>query len=400
MKAVILAGGNGSRLDKYGYKNTGIPKPLLPVGGRPLVSLIVEQLAYQGFDDIVISTGFMANKIEEYFRDENNFPTGVAITFSYQEELLGTAGPVSIVHGINEPFLVINGDLLTDINFSQMMDFHKSNGGILTLATFKQEFDIRGEIVTRGDEVIQYKEEKMIQDGSASVWIADPRILKYMKIGEFLNLDELVNSLVGKERVMAFKTESKVFDIGLDRDYEEAREYFEKDKKRFLESEGKYKILFVCKFNRYRSNVALALFNKYNKNSNIVAKASGVVQGPPVLEKMQRVAGEFGVSLERKPKNLTEYDYSWADLVITIGKDLDKGTFEYIAGRPRKVISWELADVEQFDLDYYGETRKLTEEIEERVKSLLKDLDNNLNIGESLNFENVDKEERVKASFR
>ena len=375
MKAIILAGGNGSRLKRYGYERTRVPKPMLEIGGKPLISLIVEQLAYHGFDDIVISTGFMANKIEEYFKDENNFPTGVAISFSYQTELLGTAGPISIIPELDEPFLVINGDMLTDIDFSGMMKFHKSSGGIMTLATFKQEFDIRGEIVTREDNVIRYKEEKMIQDGSASVWICDPRIFKYMRRGEFLNLDDLINSLIGRERVMAFKTQNVVFDIGLDRDYEEANEYFEKNRGKFLEGEGKYKILFVCKFNRYRSNVALALFNKHNRNPNVIAKASGVVQGPPVLEKMKRVASEFGVSLERKPKHLTEYDYSWADLVITIGKDLDKGTFERIAGRPRKVISWELADVEQFDLDYYGQTMKLTAEIEARVKNLLKDLE-------------------------
>ena len=190
-------------------------------------------------------------------------------------------------------------------------------------------------------------------------------------------LYELRQNTSGRERVMAFKTQSIVFDIGLDRDYEDAGEYFEKNKRKFLESGGKYKILFVCKFNRYRSNVALALFNKYNKNQNVIAKASGVVQGPPVLEKMERVANEFGVSLNKKPKHLTEYDYSWADLVVTIGNDLPSIVFEHISGRPRKVISWELADVEQFDLDYYGKTMKLTAEIENRVKGLLRDLEGN-----------------------
>ena len=316
----------------------------------------------------------MHNVIEDYFKDENNFPTGIAISFSLWRESLGTAGPISVIDNLNEPFLVINGDMLTDLNFAELFEFHEKQGSLLTLATFKQEFDTRGEIVNIENSLLKYREEKLIQDGSMSVWVCNPRVFKYIKRGEFLNLDELVNSLVEKERVMVYKTKSIVFDIGKDRDYEEANEFFLKNREKFDKTTGKFKILFVCKFNRYRSNVALALFNKYNKNSNIVAKASGVVQGPPVLDKMERVANEFGISLERKPKVLTEYDYSWADLVITIGKDLPASVFEHIAGVPRKVISWELADVEQFDLDYYGQTIKLTAEIEKRVKQLVEDL--------------------------
>jgi len=134
------------------------------------------------------------------------------------------------------------------------------------------------------------------------------------------------------------------------------------------------RILFICKFNRYRSNVALALFNKYNKNKKIQAKASGIVKGPPVLKKMQKVARKFGVSLKENPKSLSEKDYAWADLVIIIGRDIPSVVFSYVEGIPRKVIVWKLRDVEQFDLNYHEKTTRLTKEIEQRILNFLKSL--------------------------
>ena len=133
-------------------------------------------------------------------------------------------------------------------------------------------------------------------------------------------------------------------------------------------------VLFVCKFNRYRSNVALALFKKYNKNLNIEAKASGIIKGPPILEQMQRVAREFNVKLTKVPENLTEEIYNWADLVVLVGEEIPISLFDNIEGTPREAIQWKLKDVMQFDLDYHEKTKLLTKEIEENIKKLVDEL--------------------------
>lgn len=134
------------------------------------------------------------------------------------------------------------------------------------------------------------------------------------------------------------------------------------------------KILFICKFNRYRSNIALALFNKYNKNKKIKARASGIIQGPKVNKKQKSVAKEFGVKLKDNPKPLTEANFNWADLVILIGNDMPKSLFDNIEGNKRKVIRWKLEDIMQFDLDYHEKTKKLTNKIENNIKKLVASL--------------------------
>ncbi|MEK6951604.1 MAG: hypothetical protein AABX29_01180 [Nanoarchaeota archaeon] len=135
------------------------------------------------------------------------------------------------------------------------------------------------------------------------------------------------------------------------------------------------KILFICKFNRYRSNIALALFKKQNKNKNLQARASGIIQGPPTIKKMREVAKEFNVTLKDNPKSLTEANYNWADLVVIVGNDIPKRLFDNIEGTPREVIVWKLKDVMQFDLDYHENTRLLTKKIENKVKKLVKKYD-------------------------
>lgn len=130
----------------------------------------------------------------------------------------------------------------------------------------------------------------------------------------------------------------------------------------------------MCKFNRYRSNIALALFNKYNKNRYLEARASGIIQGPKISKKQKKIANEFGVNLKNKPKPLTEANYNWANLVIILGDDIPKELFDNIEGTHRKVIVWKLKDVMQFDNNYHKKTKLLSAEIEKRIKNLVRGL--------------------------
>lgn len=134
-------------------------------------------------------------------------------------------------------------------------------------------------------------------------------------------------------------------------------------------------LLFICKFNRYRSNVALAFFNKINKNKKIQARASGIIEGPPTTKKMEKIAEKFDIKLKNKSTPLDEYLFNWADIVIIIGSDIPKKIFEEVEEKDRKVIIWKLKDIMQFDKNYQKKTTKLTETIMKRVKKLVKELE-------------------------
>jgi len=137
MKAVILAGGRGTRLAPY---TTILPKPLMPIGDKPILDIVIRQLRYYGFTDITLAVGYLAELLVAYFGDGDRF--GVTIRYSREEQPLGIAGPIALVDGLDEPFLVMNGDVLTTLNFSELMAFHRSSGAIATIATYPRSVKI------------------------------------------------------------------------------------------------------------------------------------------------------------------------------------------------------------------------------------------------------------------
>ena len=121
MQAVILAGGKGTRLLPY---TTVLPKPLLPIGDMPILEIIIRQLKKYGINDVIISVGYLAGLIETFFGDGNKL--GVDITYSMENEPLGTAGPLSLIDNFNETFLLMNGDVLTSLNYNKFIDYHRN----------------------------------------------------------------------------------------------------------------------------------------------------------------------------------------------------------------------------------------------------------------------------------
>ena len=117
MQALILAGGRGTRLHPY---TLVFPKPMLPVGGQPIIRTIVDQLMNNGFQDIVVSLGYLGNYIRMFFDETGNTPAGATISYIVEPEPLGTAAPVSLIPEPEENFLVLNGDILTTVNFSDL----------------------------------------------------------------------------------------------------------------------------------------------------------------------------------------------------------------------------------------------------------------------------------------
>ena len=237
MKAVILAGGKGTRLAPY---TTVIPKPMLPVGDRPILEIIITQLAYYGLCDVTLSVGYLAGIIKAYFQANGNLPHSVDLAYVSEEEPLGTAAPVSLIPDLGDTFLVMNGDVLTTLNYGELISYHKKHGAILTIATFPRKVPINLGIVESDERhvVTNYMEKPTFTyNDSMGVYVYDHRVLEYIEPGKYLDVPTLVLRLIeNREKVMAFKSNNPCYwiDMGKHGDYERAIEVFAERKDEFL----------------------------------------------------------------------------------------------------------------------------------------------------------------------
>ena len=202
MKTVILAGGKGVRLRPLTYS---IPKPLLPIGEKPILEEIAERLKLQGFDDLIIAVGYRAELIETYFRDGSQL--GVSIDYVREAQALGTAGPLALVRAsfelpADEPVLVMNGDILTDLDMHALVEFHQGHRFELTVAT--REFQLKhpyGVIQTDGERVTGIEEKPTEKDiVSAGVYVLEPRVLDLVPHDRLFDMPDLVNALLTAHR--------------------------------------------------------------------------------------------------------------------------------------------------------------------------------------------------------
>lgn len=236
MKAIILAGGKGTRLLPY---TTVFPKALMPVGERPILDIVMHQLAYYGFDDIVLSVGHLAELIQAYFQGKESYPDNVKLSYVREEHALGTAGPVRLVPDLADaPFLVMNGDVLTTLNYAKMMAYHQAQRSILTLGVYHRPIKIDlGVIATDASgRVVGYTEKpEMTHPVSIGINIYSPEVLRYIEPGEYLDFPTLVCRLLDQgERVMSYLCDGYWLDIGNQSDYMKAQSEFETRKAQFL----------------------------------------------------------------------------------------------------------------------------------------------------------------------
>ena len=136
-RAVILAGGKGSRLGPY---TTVLPKPLLPVGDRAILDVVVRQLRSYGFDDLTLAVGYLSHLVRAVMGDGTRH--GVTIRYHEEEEPLGTVGPLATIEGLDSTFLMMNGDVLTSLDYGQLLDMHKEAGNVLTVASHRRTVKI------------------------------------------------------------------------------------------------------------------------------------------------------------------------------------------------------------------------------------------------------------------
>ena len=226
MRAVILAGGRGTRLEPY---TTVLPKPLMPVGGMPVLELLIRQLQRRGVRDITIAVGYLGSLITAYFGDGHQFD--VHIEYSIEPEPRGTAGPLALIRNLTEPFLLLNGDLLTDLDFGRMAEAHRTSGAVATLGLFLRETRIDlGVIETDAtNAVISYTEKPTFNyRASMGAYVFDTRVLDHVPPGVRFDLPDLVRALIASgERVNAYDHTGYWLDIGNRSDYDRAQQDFE-----------------------------------------------------------------------------------------------------------------------------------------------------------------------------
>ncbi len=236
MRAVILAGGKGSRLSPY---TSVLPKPLVPMGERPILELILLQLERDGFRHVNISVGHLGSLIQTYFAQDSKLEQ-LTIDYWWEDEPLGTAGALRNITGLTEPFLAMNGDILTDLPYCDLMNRHAETGAALTIATHRRDHQISLGVVEHEDGVVRDYIEKptMHYEVSMGVYAYDPRVLEHIPGGRFDFPDVVKALLRAGETVCTFPFDGMWFDIGTPGDHERALGALEDDPDAFLRGAG------------------------------------------------------------------------------------------------------------------------------------------------------------------
>lgn len=232
MQAVILAGGRGTRLRPF---TSNFPKPLVPIGDMPILKIILKQLKYYGFHDVILAVNHLAELIMSFFKDGEDL--GLNITYSIENKTLGTAGPLSIIDNLDDNFLVMNGDVLTNIDFGNLFEYHMENRGQATIATYKKTLTIDlGVLKIDGDTFVDYIEKPTYDfDISMGVYIFSREIIELLPQNEKMDLPDLIKRLRdNRKKILCYKGTYEWLDIGRILDYEEANNIFEEQRNKFL----------------------------------------------------------------------------------------------------------------------------------------------------------------------
>lgn len=233
MNAVILAGGRGTRLAPYTYV---LPKPMMPVGDRAVLEILLRQMKRAGINHVTLTVGHLAGLMQAFFQDGEQFD--LDITYSFEPKPLGTAGPLAMVPGLNSTFLVSNGDVLTLLNINDLISYHKQQGAICTIAMHERQTKVElGVIRLDGDNRVTDYIEKPTYDFCVSmgIYVFEPEVLSYIPQGEYLDFPDLVHKLLDAgEKVVGYPFDGYWMDLGNPEDYKQANEDFERMRSQFL----------------------------------------------------------------------------------------------------------------------------------------------------------------------
>jgi flavin reductase (DIM6/NTAB) family NADH-FMN oxidoreductase RutF/dTDP-glucose pyrophosphorylase len=221
VKAVVLAGGRGTRLAPY---TSVLPKPLMPVGERAILELVVDQLESCGITDVTFCVGYLAHLIQSVF--DNRANGHVSIEYVHEQEALGTAAPLRLVDGLDDTFLVMNGDVLTELDYRDLLRYHHEHGNMLTIATrhrsIKVDYGILRLDVTQRVRDFEEKPE-IVSPVSMGIYVMEPEVLEYIPEGEYFDFPHLVEALLDAGKpIGSYRYDGLWFDIGRHEDYEQA----------------------------------------------------------------------------------------------------------------------------------------------------------------------------------
>jgi len=230
MRAVILAGGKGTRLRPYTYS---LPKPLMPIGGEmPILEIILKQLKQHGFNHITMAVNYMAKIIMAFFNSGEDW--GLKIDYSLEKKTLGTVGPLTLIEDLPENFLVMNGDVMTDLNFKDLYDWHVKENNFLSVCTHVKEVKIdSGVLKFNSDYEIYEFEEKPIlhKNVNMGIYVVNRELIETLPKNSYYGFDQLIiNAINQNYRLKAYVHDSFWADIGQNDDYRKVNQYYKKNK--------------------------------------------------------------------------------------------------------------------------------------------------------------------------
>jgi dTDP-glucose pyrophosphorylase len=219
---VIMAGGMGVRLRPH---TEACPKPLLPVGGKPMLEHIINRARDDGFARFVLAVHYLGHMIEDYFEDGSRF--GVEIDYLREEKPLGTAGAIGLLKKVpTEPFIVSNGDVLTDIRYGELLDFHCHNTALATMAVRQHEWQHPfGVVRTQGVDIVGFEEKPItLTHINAGVYVLDPEALKHLEPKVHCDMPTLFERMKeANKRTIVYPMHEPWLDVGREEDLQRAR---------------------------------------------------------------------------------------------------------------------------------------------------------------------------------
>lgn len=223
MQAIILAGGKGIRLKPY---TTVLPKPLLPVNGKPIIEIIIRQLAEAGVEEIIVSIGYLGQLLEAYLKDGSQY--GIKLDYSREGIPLGTAGPISLIDNLSDEFFVINGDTLCDVDFTSMLQAHRDSGNDATVSAYRKNHMIDLGTLELSDDlqITAYNEKPKINYiVSMGIYVFNSSIKKELEVGVHLDLPDFIMRLRDRNYAVGAYMHSGIWmDMGRPSDFEKIQE--------------------------------------------------------------------------------------------------------------------------------------------------------------------------------
>jgi NDP-sugar pyrophosphorylase family protein len=232
-RAVILAGGKGTRLRPY---TVVLPKPLMPIGEYPILEVIIRQLVGAGFDHITLAVNHQAEIIKAFFQNGERW--GIRIDYSLEDQPLGTMGPLKLIKDLPDNFLVMNGDILTDLDYAGFHDNHVASGNVFTISSMCRQHQIDYGVLDTDDggQLVGFREKPNVSyEVSMGVYMVSSKALSWIPAGRPYGFDNLMLALLAASEPAAVKTFNGYWlDIGRPDDYARAIDEFETMKSRFL----------------------------------------------------------------------------------------------------------------------------------------------------------------------